>query len=398
LPDYDVIIVGGGMVGGCLALALRQSSLRVAVIEARQADVKQDDDAGKRAIALSWGSRCLLDQLGLWSSLQAEAVPIEHIHVSDKGHFGKTRLSAASQSVDALGYVVAAEKIEAAVDAGLAAAGFDLFCPAKTRHHQVEDDVVQLEIEHQEGRKHLSCHLLVGADGGASSVRELGCFDVRQKPYQQHAVTALLRVESEQRGVAYERFTDEGPIAMLPHFDDNYSLVWTMPSELAEQVMSLSAEEFESRLQQRFGQWLGGLSLLGTCQSFPLSLSYVTQSYAPRVVLIGNAAHQLHPVAGQGFNLGLRDAAMLADVLMAAPQDIGSDPVLEEYAAQRQADQALVIGFTDNVVKLFSSNNGALSAIRNSGLLLMDKWPLLKNQFAQQTMGLAARLPRLKGE
>lgn len=397
LPDYDVIIVGGGMVGGCLALALRQSSLRVAVIEARPADDKQDD-AGKRAIALSWGSRCLLEQLGLWSKLQPEAVPIEQIHVSDKGHFGKTRLSATSQSVDALGYVVAAEKIEAAVEADLAAADFDLYCPAELRGYQVKDDVVQLEIDCQEGRKYVSCYLLVGADGGSSSVRELGCFDVQQKPYRQQAVTALLRVESEPQGVAYERFTDEGPIAMLPHTDGNYSLVWTLPSELAQQVIRLPKEEFEDRLQQRFGQWLGGLSLLGACQSFPLNLSYVTQSYASRVVLIGNAAHQLHPVAGQGFNLGLRDAAMLADVLMAPPQDIGSDLLLEKYAEQRQADQALVIGFTDNVVKLFSTSNGLLSTIRNSGLLLMDKWPLLKNKFAQQTMGLATRLPRLKGK
>jgi len=398
LTDYDVVIVGGGMVGGCLALALSRSALRVAIIEAQSLDSTVNNDAGKRAIALSWGSRCLLDQLGIWDVLQTSSVPIEHIHVSDKGHFGKTRLSAKSQSVDALGYVVAAEQIELVVNAALVKAKVDVFSPAELLEYQVTDDVVNVSIQHQAKEQKISCRLLVGADGGSSVVRKQGCFELREQTYQQQAITAQLRVESDQRHIAYERFTAEGPLAMLPHFDGTYSLVWTMPTALAQQVIQLPEKEFIAKLQQQFGYWLGELALLGSCQSFPLSLSYVPETVANRVVLIGNAAHQLHPVAGQGFNLGLRDAATLADVLMSAEAGAGADETLALYAKQREFDQSLVVGFTDKIVKIFSTDNSVFSVLRNSGLLLMDKVPMLKNQFAQQTMGLASRLPRIKGE
>jgi 2-octaprenyl-6-methoxyphenol hydroxylase len=183
---------------------------------------------------------------------------------------------------------------------------------------------------------------------------------------------------------------------MLPHFDRLYSLVWTLPSELAQQVMSLQECEFLNRLQSRFGQWLGELKLSGERQAFPLSLSHVPENTANRVVLIGNAAHQLHPVAGQGFNLGLRDAAILADALMSSDEGADVNEVLDTYAQRRKIDQALITGFTDNVIKLFSTDSALLSTIRNSGLLALDKVPLLKNQFGRQTMGLGSRLARLK--
>ncbi len=391
--DYDVIIIGGGMVGGCLGLALSQSSLRVAIVEAREFSEKQSDSAGKRAIALSWGSRCILQQLGIWQQVNDAAMAIEHIHVSDKGHFGKTRLSADSQNVDALGYVVEATEIEAVVAGSLKQSNIDRLCPASFLDYVVHDDSADVTISLDGNEKTLSCKLLVGADGGLSKVRERGIFELKEYSYEQHAIAGLIKVESDVHDVAYERFTSEGPIAMLPHFDGLYSLVWTMPSALAQAVMQLAEDEFLDRLQSRFGQWLGELSLLGKCQTFPLSLSHVPDNTAERVVLIGNAAHQLHPVAGQGFNLGLRDAAILADSLM-SKSDIGK--VLEAYAKHRQLDQALITGFTDNVIKLFSTDSALFSVVRNSGLLMLDNIPLMKNQFARQTMGLGSRLARLK--
>ena len=183
---------------------------------------------------------------------------------------------------------------------------------------------------------------------------------------------------------------------MLPHVDGLYSLVWTMPSTLAEQVTQLSEEAFLQRLQSRFGQWLGELSLVDAYQVFPLSLLRVSKTISDRVVLIGNAAHQLHPVAGQGFNLGLRDAVILADTLISTDEDVGAEAVLAAYENQRKTDQALVTGFTDSVIKLFSTNNAILSLLRNSGLMMLDKVPMLKNQFARQTMGLGARFARLR--
>jgi 2-octaprenyl-6-methoxyphenol hydroxylase len=394
LDDYDVIIIGGGMVGGCLGLALSQSSLRVAIVEAREFSEKQSDSAGKRAIALSWGSRCVLEQLGIWQPVNDAAMAIKHIHVSDKGHFGKTRLSAQSQNVDALGYVVEAAKIEAVVAESLKQSNIDSVCPASLVDYVVHDDGADVTISLNGKEKTLSCRLLVGADGGLSKVREGGDFDLKEYSYEQHAIAGLIRAESDVHDIAYERFTSEGPIAMLPHFDGLYSLVWTMPSELALETMQLPEDEFLDQLQSRFGQWLGELSLSGKCQTFPLNLSHVPNNTSERVVLIGNAAHQLHPVAGQGFNLGLRDAAILADAVTTGENDIAQ--VLETYASRRQLDQALITGFTDNVIKLFSTNSALFSVVRNSGLLMLDKVPMFKNQFARQTMGLGSRLARLK--
>ncbi|MEO1889677.1 MAG: 2-octaprenyl-6-methoxyphenyl hydroxylase [Cycloclasticus sp.] len=392
--DYDVIIIGGGMVGGCLGLALSQSSLRVAIVEAREFSEKQSDSTGKRAIALSWGSRCILEQLDIWHPVNDAAMAIKHIHVSDKGHFGKTRLSAQSQNVDALGYVVEAAKIEVVVAGSLKQSTIDSLCPASLVDYVVHDESADVTISLNGEEKTLSCKLLVGADGGLSKVRECGDFELKEYSYEQHAIAGLIKVESDEHDIAYERFTSEGPIAMLPHFDGLYSLVWTMPSELAQEVMQLPEDEFIGRLQSRFGQWLGELSLSGKCQTFPLNLSHVPNNTAERVVLIGNAAHQLHPVAGQGFNLGLRDAAILADALMSDENNIVT--VLETYANRRQLDQALIMGFTDNVIKLFSTDSALFSVVRNSGLLMLDKIPLMKNQFARQTMGLGSRLARLK--
>ncbi|ORU90379.1 MAG: 2-octaprenyl-3-methyl-6-methoxy-1,4-benzoquinol hydroxylase [Cycloclasticus sp. symbiont of Poecilosclerida sp. M] len=394
--DYDVVIVGGGMVGGSLALALSRSELRVAVIEAKPFSEKQAEGAGKRAIALSWGSRCILQQLNLWGALIESAMPIEHIHVSDKGHFGKTRLSAKSQSVGALGYVVEAAQIEKIVSEELTTNHVENICPAKLIGYQRKHDGVELTTQVDDKEKRLRCRILVGADGGMSQVRSKGSFDLFEHAYGQHAITGLLRVESEAQDIAYERFTADGPIAMLPHFDNLYSLVWTMPSSLSEDVIKLSDEEFTARLQGKFGYWLGELKLVGNRQRFPLSLSHVKESASDRVVLIGNAAHQLHPVAGQGFNLGLRDAVALADVLMTSQEGVGEEGLLQKYNEQRKTDQALITGFTDNIVKLFSNDNAALSLLRNSGLLVLDKVPMFKKQFALQTMGLGTRLARLK--
>lgn len=396
MTDYDVIIIGGGMVGGCLGLALSETSLRIAIVEATPFADKQIDAAGKRAIALSWGSRGLLEQLNIWPALADSVMPIRRIHVSDKGHVGKVRLSAETQGVDALGYVAEAAQIEAVVGSSLAATSIDNLCPAELLDYSAEEDQTSVTILLNGEEKTLSCKLLVGADGATSKVRQRGDFELQEHVYHQQAITGLLKVESEQGDIAYERFTSEGPIAMLPHFDNLYSLVWTMPSEVAQEVMQMPQEAFIARLQSQFGQWLGELSLVGACQTFPLSLSHVPQNVSTRVVLIGNAAHQLHPVAGQGFNLGLRDAAMLAVALRSAVTDVGTEDVLAHYALQRKTDQRLITGFTDSVVRLFSNNNALLSFMRNSGLLLLDKVPLLKNQFARQTMGLGSRLARLK--
>ena len=392
--DYDIVIIGGGMVGSSLGLALSQTALRVAVVETRLASEKKKADSGKRAIALSWGSRCLFEQLGVWQAMSASAMPIKHIHVSDRGHFAKTRLSASRQKVDALGYVVEAAEIEMALSQRLAESSVDMFCPAALSAYQIEQDEVRVDLKLGDVHQQISCRLLVGADGAQSLVRQLGGFSVEENDYQQTAITTLLKVEADVTDVAYERFTAEGPIALLPHFDNLYSLVWSLPKQTAQDMLGLSDVEFIRRLQSQFGYWLGELSLAGPRQSFALSLLKVIDAVSDRVVLLGNAAHQVHPVAGQGFNLGLRDAAELADIIMTDGL-VDIDNVLKDYANKRKVDQQLITGFTDQVVQLFSSENACLSVLRNSGLLLLDKVPVLGNEFARHAMGLNVRLARL---
>ncbi len=392
---YDIIIVGGGMAGSCLALALANTSLHIAVIEAAAPSRKENDDAGKRAIALSWGSRCLLKQLNVWSELQTAAVAIKQIHISDQGCFGKTRLSAAEQKVDALGYVVDAMTIEAALSEKLASLNVDMICPAELLDYTVNPEGVEVAIKQGADERTLFCQLIVGADGGQSMVADMAGLERREQAYNQQAITALIQTQSEQQHIAYERFTPEGPIAMLPHVTGAYSMVWAMPPAQAKEIMTLSNEAFASKLQAKFGQWLGALRADGSRQCFSLNLSYVRHPIADRVVLIGNAAQQLHPIAGQGFNLGLRDAALLADVVRTAWGSVAVNEVLKVYAARRKADKRLVVGFTDTLVKTFSTSHRGVSFMRNSGLLLIDKLPVLKNQLARQAMGMASRLARL---
>ena len=394
-PDYDLLIVGGGMVGGCLALALQGSGLRIALLEAVAPTQRFKSSAGKRAIALSWGSRCLLQQLGLWDKLQADAIPIPKIHVSDQGHFGKARLDAEQQGVASLGYVVAASAIERVIYDALEDSDCELLCPATLNDFETDEGQVSVHLTIEKNTETRTTRLLVGADGADSRVRSEGGFDVEHYDYQQTAITTMLATESDDHSTAFERFTPRGPLAMLPHFDGLYSLVWTQSSDTAEHTQALSDSDFIAQLQHEFGDWLGALSLAGPRQTFPLRLSRVKQTISHRCVLIGNAAHQLHPVAGQGFNLGLRDAAQLAEVVLNHQEDPGQADCLSHYQALRGPDQSLISGFTDGVVRLFSNDLWPFNLARNSGLLLLDKWPLLKRAFAQQTMGVARRRPRL---
>ena len=395
--DYDVLIIGGGLAGNCLALALQQSDLKIAIIEASTAEQLRNSPAGDRALALASGTVKMLDALGVWQRAKSAATAIEKIHISDQGHFGKTRLSAKQEGVIALGYVITARDLESAVADLVDQAGIEQICPARVMGIASDDTFAHISLKQGQESHNLSAKLVVGADGGQSSVRKLLGIEQSVTEYQQTAIVTTIKTAEAHDNTAFERFTTSGPLALLP-FKDEYAVVWTRNTDDAEQLMLESEAGFIESLQACFGYKLGQFTLTAPRRSFPLSLIQAKSMYSGRAVIIGNAVHQLHPVAGQGFNLGLRDVVQLAEMILKAAEqgtDIGAQQLLKQYAQQRQKDHDTVINFTDSVVKLFSNEWLSLAVARNTGLALLDFIPGAKKQLARYAMGLNTRMPHI---
>ncbi len=391
--DYDILIAGGGLAGNCLALALKDSGLNVAIIEAQTPQQLKDSPAGDRALALAAGTVNMLSALGAWQGITT-ATPIKQIHISDKGHFGKTRLSSSQQGVDALGYVICARDIETHVAKLVEQSAIKRFCPARVVGLVSDSQAVHVSLKDQDHAFSLSAALLVGADGSNSSVRKL--LEIPQKitEYGQTALVTTVKAALPHHNTAFERFTQSGPLALLPLSGHQLSVVWTRSHEDAKALTQSSEMEFLSQLQDCFGYKLGELSLTAPVRAFPLTLIRAERMLAGRTIIIGNAAHQLHPVAGQGFNLGLRDVVQLAEMIQ-DQSDPGNPELLQQYAQNRQTDHDKTIAFTDTTVKIFSNNWLALAAVRNSGLTLLDHLPFAKKILARHAMGMADRLPRV---
>ncbi|MBT2987569.1 MAG: 2-octaprenyl-6-methoxyphenyl hydroxylase [gamma proteobacterium symbiont of Ctena orbiculata] len=396
---FDLLIVGGGMVGVSLAHAVSGLGYRIGVIEAWPLESSAQPSFDDRVIALSWGSRVILEAMGVWRAVERAAEPIQDVHISDRGHFGFTRLSHHQEGVAALGYVVTARALGKALMEDMAERqAIELICPAKLKSFSISENEVEVRIEQDASEQRLSTSLLVAADGGDSQVRQFLSIPLREKPYGQTAIIANLRAEQPHRGIAYERFTDTGPLALLPMRDDRLSMVWTARDKEVADLMALRDEAFLLRLQDRFGYRLGRLSELGKRSAYPLRLRQAAEQVRSRVALIGNAAHAIHPVTGQGFNLGLRDVAVLADLLFDASQrgqDPGDDTLLKAYASWRKRDQNSVALITDTLARLFANPFGPLRLVRNLGMVGLDLAPSLKHLVARQFMGLNGRLPRL---
>lgn len=403
--DFDVLIVGGGMVGASMACALSPLPLRIGVIEAVPFRSESQPSYDDRAIALAYGSSKIIDSMGLWSALNDQVTAIKKIHVSDRGHCGVTRINSRSEGVSALGYVVENRVMGSVLGAALSEhSNIELICPAELTSLQFLSDETKVMVRQADVTTTVSARLVIAADGGNSVVRNLLNIDTRLWDYNQTAVIANVTPSQFHDHIAYERFTDSGPVAMLPNApagsdDQNRcSLVWTVRRGDEARILELSDESFLAELQQRFGYRLGKLQKVGRRNAYPLALVRAKEHVRPRMALIGNAAHTLHPIAGQGFNLGLRDVAVLADVLAAAcnnKEDIGTLPVLQRYAEWRTWDHRRVIGLTDGLARLFSNPLLPVAAVRNVGLLALDLLPPLKKMLTRQTMGLAGKLPRL---
>lgn len=374
--QHEIVIIGGGPVGGALALALAQSGRRSLLIDAGSAAA--DDDP--RSLALSAGSRLILERIGVWPALVA-ATPIRTIHVSHRGAFGRAVLTAAEAGVPALGYVVSYAPLQRALAQALRAEpAVTLVDGAHATHVQAGPDWAEIELAAP--RHSVQAKLAVIADGGAALVAPA---DVEIRDYRQSALIANVAASRPQDGTAFERFTPEGPLALLPR-DHGYALIWTLEPEHAQQLIAASDQEFIQRLQHAFGNRAGTFVSASSRALFPLRLRVARRVAHARCVLVGNAAQTLHPVAGQGLNLGLRDAWELARLIHASDGDPGRPEIVDAYARARCGDRRSGVALTDTLVRVFSNDIAPLRWLRGCGLTFLDCLPPAKRAFMRRTM------------
>lgn len=392
MTQVNLAIIGGGLVGASLALALqetaRQRGWRIALIEPFAPGNAYQPSYDARSTALSYGSRLIYERLDLWQAIAQRAEPILQIHVSDRGRFGAARLQAIEEGVPALGYVVENAWIGHCLWQALDPQIVQWHCPAEVSAMRQVEAGYRLQLN--DGSS-LDCQLAVLADGGRSGLREQLGIAVNQTPYGQSAIIANVSPLEAHRGQAFERFTDDGPMAMLPLDGNRCALVWTRTSADAERLMTLSERAFLDELQQAFGYRLGALRQVGTRHLYPLALVEAQEQVRPNLVVLGNAAHSLHPIAGQGYNLSLRDTQALAEVLSDSQAPLGDYATLQRYLQRQQLDQQLTVGFSDRVTRLFSTAQPLLATGRNLGLLGLDLLPPAKRWFARQAMGMGTR-------
>ncbi|MDJ0699611.1 MAG: 2-octaprenyl-6-methoxyphenyl hydroxylase [Woeseiaceae bacterium] len=391
---YDIVIAGGGMIGTSLALALLPLGLKVAVVEAVPRSAPAQPSFDDRSTALSRSTQRMFEAMELWDDIAAASTPITSIHVSDQGRFGFSHIDAEEQGVEALGYVVINRVLGGVLHQALDGnRDIDVLCPARIVEIDLSPEIALATVESGGGLRHtLECDLLVAADGANSAVREMMGIAATRTSYGQHAVIGNLLTEKPIENVAFERFTEQGPLAILPLTEGRAGFVWTVAEDDADRVLALDDSSFLAELQAAFGNRLGALSDVGRRAAYPLVLSKAERLTATRSVLVGNSAHGLHPVAAQGFNLGMRDVAALCDCLA----DDRDDPnMLDRYAEWRRGDQGKLVRFTDSLVKLFGTRRPPLRVLRNVGMIGFDLVPGVRSLFARHTMGLAGRLPRL---
>ena len=398
--EFDVAIAGGGLVGASLALALAPLGLKVALVEAVAPGSVEHPSFDERTTALANGTVRVFRSLDVWRHMQREATAIRRIHVSEQGRFGIARIDAAEQGLDALGYVLPNRVIGAALWEGLRrVSGVETLAPARVTATVLANDRRTLCIERDGDTFEIEARLVVAADGARSIIREQAGVEAEHWEYGQTAIIATLTTQRFHDHVAYERFTPDGPIAVLPLADGRCGIVWIRRPEETARLLALPDEEFLAELQAAFGYRLGRLLRVGTRYSYALALSRSERHLAPRLAIVGNAAQSLHPIAGQGFNLGLRDAASLAEViadaLAAGRTDVGDEATLRAYASWRDEDRQRIVAFTDGLVRLFGSPLGPLRGLRSMGLLAFDAFPPAKAAMARLSVGAAGRIPRL---
>ena len=399
MPDhYDLIVVGGGLVGASLAVALRESNLQIAIVESHAFDSPAQPSYDERTVALTWSTRQIYHGMGLWQDIvEASAEPILDIHVSNRGHFGMTHLSCSDVETEALGYVVPTRVIGSVLEKSIATSdNITMLRPASASSVTPGTDHCEVLLDIDSTPKKLQGKLVVLADGGRSPVSTQ--FISQKKVYPQQALLCIVSSDRPHQGCAYERFTEEGPIALLPHSDQRFAVVWTSLPEQLESRLKLSDEAFAKSLQQRFGDRAGVLTNPSPRKAYPLGRSIIHEPVQDRMVIIGNAAHTVHPVAGQGFNLGMRDVACLGELLFSQTRtglEIGDPGTLQRYARLRRRDTFMVSQFTHGLLRIFSNDLKVVGLLRNLALAGIEFAPPVKRFLLRRTMGMAGRQSKL---
>ena len=414
--DYDIIIVGAGMVGATLACALGPSALRIAVLEAQPlpSDTARGDDVDLRVSAITRASQRIFTTVGAWPGMVARRMnPFREMHVWDAGNAsadildnrGEIHFDSAEIGEPTLGYIVENRIIQTALlDRLRSFSNITLLCPASVTSVSITGDGAYVGLE---GGGKLTAKLVVGADGAHSKVRQLAGIATRGWSYAQKGVVATVKTELPHRDTAWQRFLPSGPLAFLPLHDGRCSIVWSTTPEHADALVAMDEAAFLAALYQAFGGKLGKMivsagsshgSAAGSRASFSLNLQHAMAYTAPRLALIGDAAHTLHPLAGQGVNLGVLDAATLAEVVLEAHRlgkDMGAHGTLRRYERWRKGDNLAMMAAMDGFKRLFSNNFMPLHWLRNSGLRLTDRATPVKNLMMRHAMGLTGDLPKM---
>lgn len=404
--DYDVVISGGGLAGASLACALGPSKLKIALVETKDFDGVEQTSFDTRYIALTYGTGLVFRNLHIWDELEeGEATEIRQIEVTGEDRRGLANLTAKDAGVEVLGWNVQARALGVRLVRRIRQLeNVSILSPAKIADCNVENESVRLSVAFADETwvQPISAKVLVIADGGGSELRNQLGFAARLKPYTQQALISRVITDKPHRGMAYEHFRNSGPIALLPIAESEYSIVWTLEPTDIERLKSAAEKHFLAELKNHFGDRVGTFQKLsGARVSYPLTLSQLRKFVRPRLVVVGNASHTVHPVAGQGFNLTLRDVAGLADVLDNYNRwgwDIGNYDVLTHYESWRLRESNAVATLTDGLIRSFANQNPVFTAVRNLGLNLVGSSPAIRHMLLIRTMGMYGKQSQLVSE
>lgn len=385
---FDIVIVGGGLIGMSLAAALAHSQYKILLLEQNKAAPLHANMLDLRTTGLTRSSEKVLTEAGLWAAMQPYATPIERLDISEQGNFGSARIDAQQHQLAPIGYMMPNDKLTSVLSNQVAQqANLTVWSPARLSALEKLTRSYQLIIDRQGEAHTITTQLLVGADGARSKVRDLLHIDYHTKDYQQSAIISNVQPQYAHNNIAYERFTGHGPLAVLPLQGNHCALIWTQPSASSQAYLDMDADQFLHALQKAFGYRLGIFQQVGQRSAYPLTLTVSHSLTQDQAVLIGNAAQSVHPVAAQGFNLGLRDVQTLVTLLKQA-EYADLSVVLQNYPARRQQDRDHVIKLTDNLTRLFAPQSAPIKAARSFGLRMIANLPSAQRSVLRRNFGL----------